>query len=42
LSIGLASGETILAVAVFSILFTAPLGALIIDSTYKKLLTKTK
>lgn len=42
LSIGMASGETILAVAVFSILFTAPLGALVIDSTYKKLLTKTE
>lgn len=40
LSMGLPSGEIILAVAVLSILFTAPLGAFIIDSTYKKLLTK--
>lgn len=41
LSIGLASGETILTVAVFSVLFTAPLGAFVIESTYKMLLTKT-
>lgn len=38
LTLGLSSGELILSVAVIAILFTAPLGALIIDSTYKKLL----
>ena len=38
LSMGLASGETILTVAVVSILITAPLGALLIDNTYRKLL----
>jgi solute carrier family 9B (sodium/hydrogen exchanger), member 1/2 len=40
LSIGLASGEIILTVAVVSILVTAPLGAILIDNTYKKLLSK--
>jgi len=40
LAMGLPNGGIILAVAVFSILFTAPLGAFLIDSTYKKLLTK--
>lgn len=40
LSMGLPTGEIILAVAVFSILFTAPLGAFILDKTYKRLLTK--
>lgn len=40
LSLGLASGETILAVAVLSIIVTAPLGAFAIDSTYSKLLEK--
>lgn len=39
LSLGLASGESILTVAVLSILITAPLGAFLIDKTYKKLLT---
>lgn len=38
LSMGLSSGETILTVAVVSILVTAPLGAILIDNTYKKLL----
>ena len=38
LAMGLPNGEIILAVAVTSILFTAPLGAFLIDSTYKKLL----
>ena len=40
LSMGLPGGQMILAVAVLSILVTAPLGAFLIDSTYKKLLTK--
>ena len=38
LAMGLPNGEIILAVAVLSILFTAPLGAFIIDNTYKRLL----
>lgn len=37
---GLASGEVILTAAIISILFTAPLGAFLIDFTYKKLLVK--
>lgn len=37
---GLSVGLIILTGAVISILFTAPLGALLIDSTYKKLLSK--
>lgn len=40
LAMGLPTGEIILAVAVFSILFTAPLGAFLLDKTYKHLLTK--
>lgn len=40
LAMGLACGQKVLTVAVLSILLTAPLGALGIDSTYKKLLTK--
>ena len=40
LSLGLPNGEIILAVAVLAILFTAPLGAILIDNTYKKLLKK--
>ena len=39
LAAGLISGELILAVSVISILLTAPLGAMAIDLTYKKLLT---
>ena len=39
LSVGLASGNIILTVAVLSILITAPLGAFFIDITYKKLLS---
>lgn len=42
LSMGLASGEIILTVAVLSIIITAPLGALLIDRNYKKLLTTSK
>ena len=38
---GLPCGEIILAVAVLAILFTAPLGAVCLDLTYKKLLTKS-
>ncbi len=37
---GLACGELVLVGAVISILFTAPLGALLMDLTYKKLLIK--
>lgn len=40
LSLGLASGNIILSVAVMSIIITAPLGAFGIDSTYKKLLNR--
>jgi NhaP-type Na+/H+ or K+/H+ antiporter len=39
LSMGLACGDKVLTVAVLSIIFTAPLGAYLIDKTYKKLLT---
>lgn len=38
LAMGLPGGDMMLAVAVLSILFTAPLGAFIIDISYKKLL----
>ena len=40
LAMGLACGESILTVAVVSVVITAPLGALLINLTYKKLLTK--
>lgn len=40
LSMGLNCGETVLTVAVLSIIITAPLGAFLIDLTYKELLTK--
>lgn len=40
LSMGLGSGKLILSVAVMSIIITAPLGAIGIDNTYKKLLTR--
>lgn len=40
LAMGLSSGELILTVAVASIIITAPIGALLIDRTYEKLLTK--
>lgn len=40
LSIGLYSGETILIIALISILITAPLGAILISATYKKFLEK--
>ena len=37
---GLPCGEIVLTAAVISILFTAPIGAILIDNTYKKLLIK--
>ena len=37
---GLRCGEIVLTVAVISILFAAPIGAILIDNTYKKLLIK--
>lgn len=40
LTMGLACGNTVLTIAVLSILVTAPLGAFAIDKTYKKLLKK--
>ena len=40
LALGLPCGEIVLAVAVVSILFTAPLGAFLLGSTYKRLLSK--
>jgi NhaP-type Na+/H+ or K+/H+ antiporter len=42
LAMGLASGEIILTVAVVSIILTAPIGALLIDKSYKKLLTRAE
>ena len=42
LAAGIAAGNIILSVAVLSILITAPLGAIGIDMTYKKLLAKGK
>ena len=41
LGLGLPNGQLILAVAVISILITAPLGAILIDSTSKKWLKVT-
>ena len=40
LSLGLACGETVLAVSVLAIVLTAPIGAWMIDCTYRRLLTK--
>jgi NhaP-type Na+/H+ or K+/H+ antiporter len=40
LSAGVGAGQTILTVAVLAIMITAPLGAIGIDATYKKWLTK--
>ncbi len=42
LAMGLACGNLVQTVAVISILITAPLGALLIDASYKKWLTKTE
>lgn len=39
LSLGLPCGQIVLSVAVLAILITAPLGAILMDYTYKKLLT---
>lgn len=41
LALGLACGDIVLTVAVLSILITAPLGAILIDLTYRRLLAKT-
>lgn len=41
LSMGLASGNLILSVSVIAILLTAPLGAILTDNTYNKLLKKS-
>lgn len=41
LSMGLSCGNIVLTIAVVSILFTAPVGAFMIEQTYRKLLTKT-
>jgi len=40
LAMGLSCGNIVLTVAGLSILITAPLGAFLIDGTYKKLLMK--
>jgi NhaP-type Na+/H+ or K+/H+ antiporter len=40
LSMGLACGEKVLTVAVLSIIVTAPLGAFVIDKTYRRLLNR--
>lgn len=40
LAMGFACGDVVLAVAVLAIVLTAPLGALAIDSTYKKMLKR--
>ena len=40
LAMGLSCGHIVLTVAVLAILITAPLGAFMIDKSYKKLLTK--
>ncbi|MCQ2800308.1 MAG: cation:proton antiporter [Bacilli bacterium] len=42
LSLGLGCGNIVLSIAVLSILITAPLGAIGMDLTYKKLLNQTK
>ena len=40
LAMGLSCGEIVLTVAVISILITAPFGAICVDNSYKKLLSK--
>jgi hypothetical protein len=40
MAMGLACGQIVLSVAVLAILITAPLGAIGMDMTYKKLLKK--
>ncbi len=42
LAMGLECGEIVLTVAVVSIIVTAPIGAFLIDKTYKRLLEKSK
>ncbi len=42
LSMGLSCGNIVLTVAVLSILITAPLGAILIDTSYKRLLSKSE
>ena len=42
LAAGLACGNTILAFSVLAIMVTAPVGAILIDSTFQKWLTKDK
>lgn len=42
LSLGLPCGKIVLSVAVLAIIITAPLGALGMDATYKRLLKKTE
>ncbi|WP_074911740.1 cation:proton antiporter [Proteiniclasticum ruminis] len=42
LAMGLPSGEIILTVAVVSIVLTAPLGAILVDRSYKRLLVRSK
>ena len=42
LAMGLPCGQIVLSVAVLGILITAPLGAILIDGTYKKLLSHQK
>ena len=41
LAVGLSCGDTVLTVAVLAIVLTAPLGAFVIDLSYKKLLTRS-
>ena len=41
LSMGLACGDIVLTVAVLAIIITAPLGAFLIDLTYRRLLTQS-
>lgn len=40
LAMGLAVGEDVLTVAVLAIIITAPIGAILVDASYKKLLSK--
>lgn len=42
LSYGIGSGKLILAISVIAILYTAPLGAILTDKTYKKLLVRNE
>ncbi|WP_105301635.1 cation:proton antiporter [Anaerococcus marasmi] len=42
LGYGIASGKLILAISVIAILYTAPLGVILTDKTYKKLLVQNK